>query len=172
MLEGIDFIQLREKDLPSATLAALARRLAGAIAETGGPTRLLINSRADVAISTGAYGVHLTSGPDELTPTQVRSLYASSGRFRPVVTVSAHTREEVQRARENQADAILFGPVFEKISGKIVFHGQGLDKLRAACAAAYPVPVYALGGVTLENAPTCVAAGAAGVAGIRLFHHS
>ncbi|HTC75528.1 MAG TPA: thiamine phosphate synthase, partial [Edaphobacter sp.] len=74
--DGIDFIQLREKDLPATNIAALAREILKAIARTTSPTKLLINSRPDIAIATGAHGVHLTSKQDELTPTQVRSLYA------------------------------------------------------------------------------------------------
>ena len=91
----------------------------------------------------------------------------------PIITVSCHTLEEVRRARVYQADAILFAPVFEKIiAGQSIIPGQGLDQLRAACLAAAPIPVYALGGVTLENAATCLDAGAAGIAGIRPFHYS
>jgi len=72
--EGIDIIQLREKDLLSTALANLARK----ILETlhGTPTKLLINSRPDIAIATAAHGVHLTSVPGELTPSQVRLLYS------------------------------------------------------------------------------------------------
>jgi thiamine-phosphate pyrophosphorylase len=172
--EGIDIIQLREKDLPAADIAALAREILRAISTKNSPAKLLINSRPDIALATGAHGVHLTAAPSELTPAQVRSLY-SADLTAPVITVSCHTLEDVRRARENHADAILFAPVFEKTfadrgvdQGTIL--GQGLDQLRDACRAASPVPVYALGGVTLENAPSCLAAGAVGIAGIRLFH--
>ena len=75
--DGIDFIQLREKDLPASALAALARKILQTITLATSPTRLLINSRPDIAIATGAHGVHLTASPDELTPTQVRDLYAA-----------------------------------------------------------------------------------------------
>src|SRR5580704_4033833 len=168
--DGIDFIQLREKDLPATNIAALAREILKAIARTTSPTKLLINSRPDIAIATGAHGVHLTSKQDELTPTQVRSLYALTNSPAPIITVSCHSLEDVYHARVNQADAILFAPVFEKIIvGQIITPGQGIDRLRAACLAASPVPVYALGGVTLENASACLDARAAGVAGIRLF---
>jgi|HubBroStandDraft_6_1064221.scaffolds.fasta_scaffold107026_2 thiamine-phosphate pyrophosphorylase len=171
--DGIDFIQLREKDLPATNIAALAREILKAIARTTSPTKLLINSRPDIAIATGAHGVHLTSKQDELTPTQVRSLYALTNSPAPIITVSCHSLEDVYHARVNQADAILFAPVFEKIIvGQIITPGQGIDRLRAACLAASPVPVYALGGVTLENASACLDARAAGVAGIRLFHYS
>jgi thiamine-phosphate pyrophosphorylase len=184
--EGIDIIQLREKDLPAADIAALAREILRAIRQKNNaistknsairaensPTKLLINSRPDIALATGAHGVHLTAAPGELTPPQIRSLY-SADLTAPVITVSCHTLEDVRRARENHADAILFAPVFEKtFADDRTILGQGLDQLREACRAASPVPVYALGGVTLENAPSCLAAGAAGIAGIRLFHKS
>jgi thiamine-phosphate pyrophosphorylase len=171
--DGFDLIQLREKDLPAAEIAALAREILEAIAVAASPTRLLLNSRPDIAIATAAHGVHLTAAPNELTPAQVRSLYASTNSPAPIITISCHTLEDVLRARANQADAILFAPVFEKIIARqIITPGQGLGELRAACLAASPIPVYALGGVTLENAPACLDAGAAGIAGIRLFHQS
>jgi thiamine-phosphate pyrophosphorylase len=171
--DGINFVQLREKDLPAADIAALAREILQAIARMTSSTKLLINSRADIAIATGAHGVHLTSDRHELTPVQVRSLYASVNLTPPIVTISCHTLGDVQRAREDRADVILFAPVFEKsLAGGGILQGKGLERLHAACIAASPVPVYALGGVTLENASACMAAGAAGIAGIRLFHTS
>lgn len=166
--ESIDFIQLREKDLSAAALADLARAILAAI--SGSQTKLLINSRADVALATGAHGVHLTAAPGELTPAQIRPLYAHAGRPTPFVSVSCHTLDEIKQARGNSADAILFAPVFGKsIAGETITPAAGLESLREACAAAAPIPVYALGGVTHENAPQCIAAGAAGIAGIRLF---
>jgi thiamine-phosphate pyrophosphorylase len=168
--DGIDIVQLREKDLPAATLAALARNILQTL--QGTPTRLVINSRPDIAIATAAHGVHLTAAPSELTPTQIRLLFSKAGLPSPLITVSCHTTAEVKQARNQQLDAILFAPVFEKsIAGQIVTPGTGLDRLREACAAAAPIPVYALGGVTLENAPQCLEAGASGIAGIRLFHN-
>jgi thiamine-phosphate pyrophosphorylase len=165
---GIDLIQLREKNLPASTLADLARSILRNLPTT---TKLLINSRLDVAIATGAHGVHLTSSPGELTPKQIRHLYASANLPPPVLSVSCHTLAEVIHARDSRVDAILFGPVFEKsVAGEIISTGQGFDQLHTVCTAAAPTPVYALGGVTFENAPACVEAGAAGIAGIRLFH--
>ncbi|MGH9595823.1 MAG: thiamine phosphate synthase, partial [Edaphobacter sp.] len=156
----------------ASDIAALAREILETIAAISVVTKLLINSRADIALAIGAHGVHLTSSPEELTPTQIRILYARVSLTAPIVTTSCHSLNEVQRAREDHADAILFGPVFEKtVAGQSVNSGQGLDRLRAACMAASPVPVYALGGVTLTNASACTDAGAAGIAGIRLFHN-
>jgi thiamine-phosphate pyrophosphorylase len=169
--DGFDFIQLREKDLSSDALAALASEILEAIAATPGPTRLLVNSRAGIAVATRAHGVHLTAAPEELTPAEVRRLYASAKLPPPMVSVSCHSLIEVERARRNRADAILFAPVFEKsLRGGQHLEGQGLDRLAEACRAASPVRVFALGGITRENAASCIAAGAAGIAGIRLFH--
>jgi thiamine-phosphate pyrophosphorylase len=171
--DRIDFIQLREKDLPTASLIAVARNLLQTINLTVSPTRLVLNSRADIALATNAHGVHLSSSPDELTPTQVRDLYASANQPAPHITISCHTLEDIQCARSDNVSAILFAPVFEKpLPNQQTIPGQGLDQLRAACHAAAPIPVYALGGVNLENASGCLEAGAAGIAGIRLFHLS
>jgi len=165
--EGVDFVQLREKDLGAGALAELARRL---VAVMGSRTKLLVNGRADVAVAVGAAGVHLTGHRDELTPAQVRWVFDLAGADAPVISVSCHTVVEVERARDAGVDLILFGPVFEKrVGGEVVVEGAGLEELRQACDAAAPVKVLALGGVTRENAPACVDAGAAGVAGIRLF---
>lgn len=166
--QGIDYIQLREKDLPAAALATLSRHILENLRHT--PTKLLINSRADVAIATAAHGVHLTSAPGQLTPAQVRQLYTDAHLPQPIISTSCHTLAEVERARQN-ADLILFAPVFHKtIAGRVITPGQGLEALHAACVAAAPTPVYALGGVTLQNAPACIEAGATGIAGISLFH--
>jgi thiamine-phosphate pyrophosphorylase len=167
---GIDFVQLRDKTLQAGELAALARALLDEFGPDGVPPRLLVNGRADVAAAAGATGVHLTAHPGELIPEQVRRVFALAGRPTPVVSVSCHTLDEVRRAHAAEADLILFGPVFEKrVDGEIVTHGIGLAALEAACRAAPGSPVLALGGINLANTPACLAAGAAGIAGIRLF---
>jgi thiamine-phosphate pyrophosphorylase len=169
--EGIHFIQLREKDLCASDQANLASKVLKKIDLTSSPTQLLINSRPDIALATGAHGVHLSASPDELSPTQVRGLFHLAGRPKPLITMSCHTVAEVHRARHDGVDAILFAPVFEKpLANGQKLPGHGLDRLRSACTAAAPIPVYALGGVTPQNAPSCLEAGAAGIAGIRLFH--
>jgi thiamine-phosphate pyrophosphorylase len=169
--EGIDFLQLREKDLQPAALAALARELLVVLRAQPNPPKFLINSRADIAIATRADGVHLTSAPGALTPTQIRTLYAGANLPTPIVGVSCHTLAEVTQASSDPATTlILFGPVFEKrIGEEVISAGTGLNLLRSACEAAAPTPVLALGGITLANAQACLAAGAAGIAAIRLF---
>jgi len=166
--EGVDFVQLREKEMEAGELVKLAMAMLAVLRELGS-TKLLVNGRADVAVAAGADGVHLTSREGELTPEQVREVFRAAGAGRPVVGVSCHTVEEVRRAA-GDVDFILFGPVFEKRVGDVVVvEGLGLDALQEACAAAEGTPVLALGGVTWPRAELCIEAGAAGVAGIRLF---
>ncbi len=170
--EGIEFIQIREKDLAAGELAELTRRVLAAVRDVGSGTRVLVNSRADIAVATGADGVHLTAAAGQLLPAQVRSIYAAAGRSNPVVSISCHTIEDVRRAAALGVDAILFGPVFGKsVGGLQVLEGQGLERLREACKAAGDTAVYALGGVTEERTSECLATGAAGVAGIRFFRN-
>lgn len=147
MLAGVEYIQIREKDLPARdvfefTQAVLAMRGNAA-------SKVLINERADIAIAAGADGVHLPASAPNLTWPGL------------VVGRSCHTVEEVRRAG---ADFVTFGPVFES-PGKGA--AVGLDLLREACRTG--PPVFALGGVTWQNAAACIEAGAAGVSGIRLF---
>jgi thiamine-phosphate pyrophosphorylase len=170
---GIDYIQLRDKRSPAAEVLAQARAILAALAPYPN-TRLLINSRADIALAAGAQGVHLTSRPGELTPAQIRTLFSSTPYSSPStpcsISVSCHTLDEVTHAHDSGADLILFGPVFEKrIANQLITDGSGLDLLHRAVLAANGTPVLALGGITHENTAACLAAGAAGIAAIRLF---
>ena len=167
--EGLEFVQLREKWMETGELVALARAMVGVFREAGGRTKLLVNGRADVAMAAGADGVHLTSRAGELTVEQVRQVFAVGGR-EAVVSVSCHSVDGVRGAARGGADLILFGPVFEKrVEGEVVVEGVGIERLREACAATGRIPVLALGGVSSEDEAACLQAGAAGVAGIRLF---
>jgi thiamine-phosphate pyrophosphorylase len=168
---GVDFIQLREKDLPARELESLARSAVRIIQESSKPgnqqprTRLLINSRVDVAIACGADGVHLRS--DDISPREVRSVWAAAyGDCLPIVAVSCHTTADVACAASDRADFAVFAPVFEKKDAP-GFPAAGLTALREACQR--NIRVLALGGINPENALSCIEAGAAGVAGIRLF---
>lgn len=175
---GVEFVQLREKQLApeellrlaSSTAAAIRESLRGSEHTSQSATKLLLNGPAELAVRAGADGIHLTARPDELTPAEVRRRFALLGAPAPIIGVSCHTLEQVRRAADGGADLILFGPVFEKqVRGVTVVPGVGLEPLREACAAAKTTPVLALGGVTWASAPRCLQVGAAGVAGIRLF---
>jgi thiamine-phosphate pyrophosphorylase len=168
--DGIEFIQLREKNLEAGALLALAEAAMQTLREVQSPAKLLINSRADVSVAARAHGVHLTSDRDELTPQQVRELFTHAGLPAPIVSISCHTPTDIARARHNAADFILFGPIFEKrIDGRLAAAGVGLEALGLACAVAQQIPVLALGGITPQNSAVCLASGATGVAGIRTF---
>jgi thiamine-phosphate pyrophosphorylase len=165
---GVDFIQLREKDLDPPQLQSLARKTMEKIDRSR--SRLLLNisgaESAAVALAAGADGVHLSGRPAPGAARSVRQAFRAGGR-EAIISVPCHGLEDIYMAVEEQVDLLLFSPVFEKLSG--VSPPQGLEALRRACAAAQGIPVFALGGVTRANTSDCLAAGAAGVAGIRLF---
>jgi thiamine-phosphate pyrophosphorylase len=163
---GVDWIQLREKDLPARELEHLARQASAKVA--GAPAMLLINSRVDIAIACGLDGVHLTGGKEELSASDARTVFAKAGVISPLIGVSCHSVEEVLLAESHGADFVVFGPVFGKGDQPRV----GVDELQRACTAlpsGSTMQVLALGGVDVSNASECARAGASGVAGIRLF---
>jgi thiamine-phosphate pyrophosphorylase len=185
----IDFIQLREKDLPVAELLSLARDIRAILRAHSSPTKLLLNAQA-AAVTGGLTeglidGLHLTAS-HPLPVSETRQFLAASPAFArrsPLLSISCHTPEEVQTAARNDVDLILFGPIFGKsipIPGAPIPDTQepayrtvtppiGLDALRSACTRAGRTPVLALGGVTPANTALCLQAGAAGIASIRLF---
>ena len=180
---SIDYIQLREKDFSARDLEALAREALGIVGnhqlrteirELGTPvhtTALLINSRTDVALAVQADGVHLRS--DDVSPTEIRRIigrsFGAGAPARVTISISCHTPDQVQQAQLDGADLALFAPVFEKRDTPNT-QPTGLEALRHACANR--IPVFALGGVTLDNAAACLEAGAAGIAAIRLFQEN
>jgi thiamine-phosphate pyrophosphorylase len=165
---GIDAIQLREKDLGTKQILALSVEVLERLRELSLSTKFLINSRMDVALACGADGVHLPS--NDISPSEARALLAEAGRFQPVISRSCHSIREVELTEGHGADFAVFAPAFEKLGTATA---DGLQLLREACmqrrAASPKMPVLALGGVTLQNAEQCLAAGADGIAGIRLF---
>jgi len=169
---GVDFIQLREKDLSPRELEALARAAVQTVREDSAQrTRLLINSRTDIAIASGADGVHLRS--DDLSPSKAAEIWKRSrGGREPtaaVIGVSCHTVDDALGAAAEGATFAVLAPVFEKKDAPTT-SPAGLASLREA--SRHKIPVLALGGVTLENAKSCMEVGAAGVAGIRLFQEN
>jgi thiamine-phosphate pyrophosphorylase len=179
---GVDFIQIREGDLSRADLLRLAAEMVRAAHRGGDRTKVLINAAPEItlqlALDSGADGVHLPGGqtPDQLTETVVQIRESWKSGESPPISVSCHSVAEIHAARAADASLAIFAPVFEKVlPGADAVPGTGLDALAAACRAGreeapYPeLPVLALGGITLENASQCVAAGAAGIAAIRLF---
>lgn len=153
--QGVEFIQLREKDLPPREYLTLTVRVLQILKHS--PVKLLVNSRPDIALAAGAHGVHLPA--DSIPPRLWRPILPPGF----IISVSCHSLSEIRDTEG--ADFALFGPVFQT-PGK--GPATGLAMLAAATAAS-KIPVFALGGVTPENAQSCVDAGAAGVAAIRAF---
>jgi thiamine-phosphate pyrophosphorylase len=172
---GVDYIQLRERDLTIRELERLAAE-ALRVMRGEGTSRLLINHRTDVALAVGADGVHLTS--EDIAASEARALAAKVRTERFLIAASCHSTQEVRLAESHGADFVVLAPVFEKRG----MNGIGVQVLREAAQkdrtpdarveagdTRRRFAVFALGGVNMESAPLCAAAGATGVAGIRLF---
>ncbi|HEY0728165.1 MAG TPA: thiamine phosphate synthase [Pyrinomonadaceae bacterium] len=157
----ISLFQLREKNLSARVLYELVTRATKIT--RGSSTKLLVNDRLDVALAAGADGVHLTSA--SLPARVVRRI--AGPEF--LIGASTHSLETARDARDGGADFAVFGPVFETESKRGFGPPQGLAKLQQVTSELQGFPVIAIGGITLDNAESCFAAGASGIAGIRLF---
>ena len=168
---GVDWIQIRERDLSARELMNLTRSAirVGKNRSAPGEARILVNDRFDVAWAAGAGGVH--AGEKSLP---VRVLVAgrrASGLANFLVGASCHSRDAALSAAEEGADYLFFGPVFATPSKRVFGPPQGLARLAEVCGAV-SIPVIAIGGIALENAFACREAGAAGIAAIRLFQQT
>jgi thiamine-phosphate pyrophosphorylase len=151
VMPAVEMIQIRAKDLDGRALAELVR---GALA-VAGESRVLVNTRVDVALACGAHGVHLPAG--SIAAVRIREIVPPGF----LIGVSCHSVDELKAAERDGADFAVYGPVFSK-------RAVGVEGLRVATGAVR-LPVFALGGVSWENAAACVEAGAVGVAGISMF---
>jgi thiamine-phosphate pyrophosphorylase len=161
---GMDWIQIREKDLSGRDLAEFAEH---AIVRAGSSSAVLVNDRVDVACAVGASGVHL--GEHSLPADEAKrfvSQRCAQAEF--IVGVSAHSLEGALQAERAGADYVIFGPVYATPSKAGFGKPQGAQRLQEVCQR-LAIPVLAIGGITLENTKDCLAAGAAGIAAIRLF---
>lgn len=159
---GVDWIQIREKDLTGRELWELCRR-ARELPRLNN-TKLLLNGRLDIAMAAGLDGVHLPAA--SLPAAKARELAGEDF----LVGVSCHSLAELKQAEEEGASYAFFSPVFPSSSKPGYGPAKGVAALRIACESVN-IPVLALGGVSIENAGACLDV-AAGVAGISLFQQA
>ena len=168
---GVDWVQIREKDLSGRDCGLLTRealqRAAKSPASNVAPTRILVNDRLDVALSEGVGGVHL--GENSLPLPEAKRLVKAQALNQDfLIGVSCHSLDAARSAASGGADYLFFGPIFATPRKAAFGAPQGLERLAEVCRAV-PIPVLAIGGITLANASACLAAGASGIAAIRLF---
>ena len=184
---GVDWIQIREKDLSGKECSLLALEAVRLTASSSPgdaanasisskteaarelvSTCILVNDRLDVALAAQATGVHL--GERSVPPEEARRLVKSNRHHEKdfLIGVSCHSPEAAKAGERGSADYLFFGPVFATPSKAAYGSAQGLDRLAEVCRAV-ALPVLAIGGITLENAADCLSAGASGIAAIRLF---
>ena len=171
---GVDWIQIREKDLSGRDCGLLTRealqRTAKSTSSNAAPARILLNDRQDVALSERAGGVHL--GEDSLPLLEAKRLSNAQSQGQDfLIGVSCHSLEAARSAASGGADYLFFGPIFATPSKAAFGAPQGLDRLAEVCRAV-SIPVLAIGGITLANASDCLAAAASGIAAIRLFQNA
>ena len=158
-VSGIGIIQLREQVEGGGSIPAtdqevldLAGRLLPVCRKYG--TKLVINRRVDLALAAGVDGVHLGADSIRLLPAE---------RSKLLFGYSAHRIEEGQRAIEKGFDYLLFSPVFEPLSKQSARAVHGREDLARLCGST-TAPVFALGGITPQNARSCRVSGASGIA--------
>ena len=153
---GATLIQLRAKQLSSAVFLDLtdaAVRLAHPY-----HADIIVNDRADIALMSAAAGVHV--GQDDLPPSAARRLLGEGA----LVGLSTHSIAQVERALREPISYVAVGPVFGTRSKDTGYSAVGLELVKSAAQLTGPLPIVAIGGITLENAGSVIEAGATSVA--------
>lgn len=153
---GSVLVQLRDKHRSSREVFALGARLRPLCKERG--ASFVVNDRLDVALALEADGIHL--GKASVAIEDARKLLGASA----LISVAAHSMDDLERAASEGAHLAFLSPIFATPGKGAVL---GLDALKRARAILPSFPIYALGGIDIDNAASCMRAGASGVAAIR-----
>jgi thiamine-phosphate pyrophosphorylase len=164
---GVDWIQIREKDLPTRELLTLAGHAVRVVHAAPDGPRVIVNDRLDIALAAGADGVHL-GGESTAFADVIRWCRRGNAPPEFLIGVSCHGLEEALEVERAGASYVFFGPVYDTPSKRSFGSPQGIARLIRVCEAVH-IPVIAIGGVTEKNAAETFGAGAAGIAAIRLF---
>jgi thiamine-phosphate pyrophosphorylase len=154
MAGGVRVVQIRMKRAPAGEILEVARRIVRLAQERA---LVLVNDRPDLALLSGADGVHL--GDEDLPVPEARALLGEA----LLVGRTSRTLEAARAALAAGADHVGYGPVFPSLTKPLDLPPRGLEALAATCAA-LPAPVVAISGITLENVAAVAAAGAAAAA--------
>lgn len=173
---GVDWIQIREKDLSARELVDFTRRIVATLhherprGAARSATQVIVNDRIDVALAAGAAGVHLG---EESVPSSEVVPWLRAGNAPPdfLAGVSCHRLDQALAAEKAGASYVFFGPVYQTPSKARFGKPQGIEKLSEVCRSVR-IPVLAIGGLTEANAPACIRAGASGIAAIRMFQQA
>lgn len=149
---GATLVQLREKHLSPVEFYRAALEALRVARQLG--VRLIINDRADIALALHADGVHL--GQDDLPPEAARRLLGPTA----IIGFSTHNLEQAVAAASLPIDYIAIGPIYSTSSKEKPDPLVGLEGLRLVRQATGTIPLVAIGGITRENAPSVLAAGA------------
>jgi thiamine-phosphate pyrophosphorylase len=153
---GARLLQVRAKTLGSRAFLELADACISAAVPCN--ASIIINDRVDIARLSGAAGVHI--GQDDLSPSAARRLLGEDA----IVGCSTHTVQQIEAALREPVSYVAIGPVFSTGSKDTGYDAVGLALVNTAARLAGHVPVVAIGGITLDNASSVIAAGAASVA--------
>jgi len=152
---GATWLQLRAKARPLQWTLDAADQI---VAIAGDRGTVIVNDRADVARLAAAGGVHV--GQDDLSPVDARHIVGE----RRVIGRSTHTREQIDRAIREPIDYVAVGPIYGTVTKDTGYDAVGPELIRYAAAQAAPLPIVAIGGITLDRAASAIAAGASSVA--------
>lgn len=149
---GASFVQIRDKDASSDEFYRSVDESMNVAAATG--TKIIVNDRVDIAMATGAHGVHL--GQADLRPAEARKLLGD----RAIIGISTHSIEQMKQALEMPVDYIAFGPIWTTTTKEDPDPVVGLDLLHHVKNISGNVPLVAIGGITESNLAATISAGA------------